>query len=148
MGIVFCLAEVPWDSGWSGDRAVLGIWSGRWRVPEALQAMKINKRKGIPEQHQQCSQLIMHKCLICSSFSLFPQRQISLRVWQEASLWLCALYVDRELWIPSCGFQCLTKVLTPVKSKFKMLPHQIRGALYLSGTAVVEMNSAKGLWEF
>lgn len=49
MGIVFVLLEVPLlgTSGNSGcgDRAVLGIWSKKWKVPEALQALKLKYKQ-------------------------------------------------------------------------------------------------------
>lgn len=48
MGIAFHLA-----SAWRGDRAVLGLWSGRWfRIAEALQAQEIlqTKRRGSQKQ--------------------------------------------------------------------------------------------------
>lgn len=100
MGIVFSLAEVSLASGWGSDRAVLGIWSGRWfRVPEALQAQKINYKQEEEDPRAtpgQCSQVIMHRWLVCSSVSLSLLRQISWGAWQEDALWMCAVFIDHE----------------------------------------------------
>lgn len=46
MGIAFRLA-----SGWGGDRAVLGLGSGRWfRTPEASQEIVQTKGRGSQKQ--------------------------------------------------------------------------------------------------
>lgn len=79
MGIHFSLPEVSWASGWGSARAMLGIQSGRWlRVLEALQAQKYKQEERYPRATLgQCSQVIMHTWLVCSSFSFSLLRQVS-----------------------------------------------------------------------
>lgn len=87
----------------------------------------------------------MHKCNFFQLFLFSPETNTTRSVARGFSLDVCSIY---RSWTPSCGMQCLTKLLTPVQSRFKMLPHQIKGALHPSGTVVVEMNSAKASRNF
>lgn len=145
MGIAFSLAEVSLASGWGGDRAVLGIWSGRWfRVPEALQAQKIKykQEEGDPRAGNVVRWSRIHGFVLA-----FPSllRYVSGSRARGQSLDVCS--VNRP-WALSRGIPCLTKVLTPVQNEFKTLPHQIRWALHASGKEVVKTHSAKASGNF
>lgn len=96
MGIAFSPAKVSPGSGWGGDRAVVGIWSGRWfRVPEALQAQKTKYKQEEGDPGAAPGNAVGDNAYVsCLSqlFPLFPETSTTGSVAGGCCLDVCCVY--------------------------------------------------------